>query len=95
MKKKEYLINAIQIIDIEGDTYIPSVVYYDKNGKSLIGSLAIAEAINKKENPLISNFKIDLGNIDPNSSSPRTKIDVGLTEPKTPALIQYRRQFKM
>lgn len=46
MKEKDFFINAIRMIDIDGAFNIPTVLFYDQKGKYHIGSSAIASAQN-------------------------------------------------
>lgn len=72
MRKKELFINAIRMIDVDGNVNIPTVLYYEPGQSVLIGSEASAKAISTHE-ILNANFKIDLGLIDPKSTTPRRK----------------------
>src|SRR5260370_41942310 len=67
--EKDFFINAVQMVQAEGSANIPTVLYYDRAHHVFIGSAALAEG-----NPedLSEDFKIDLGNIDPESKKPRT-----------------------
>lgn len=61
MSDKGLLINAIGLVDIQGSTNIPTVLYYRKNGPVAIGSEALGLKQSRRE--LNEDFKIDLGNI--------------------------------
>src|ERR1017187_10454706 len=60
MAEKGLLINAIGLVDIQGSTNIPTVLYYKKEGPPAIGSEALAHKRTRRE--LNEDFKIDLGN---------------------------------
>ena len=77
MSKKEFFINTVRMIDVEGSTNIPTVLYYRPRASVLIGSSALAEAKNRYE--INEDFKIDLGNIDPKSEPPK-KFDTATGE---------------
>ena len=62
--RREYFINAVTIIDLEGARNIPTAVLYEESGKQLIGSHAVAAA-NNASLLLNDNFKVDLGNFGP------------------------------
>jgi len=66
MSKKEFLINAVQMIDIDGSKNIPTVLYYTSDDEILIG-LTAEEATTDRLN-LNFDFKIDLGNYEPKST---------------------------
>ena len=62
MKNRDFFINAIKMINVDGGNNIPSVLYYDSNKKVYVGSSALAMA---PERHLINeDFKVELGNID-------------------------------
>jgi hypothetical protein len=61
MSDKGLFINAIGLVDIQGSTNIPSVLYYQKNGRVAIGSEALGLKQSRRE--LNEDFKVDLGNI--------------------------------
>lgn len=69
MRKREFLINAVRMVEVDGSTNIPTNLFYAGKGKVLIGSAAIAAANTRRQ--LNEDFKIDLGNIDPSSSTQR------------------------
>jgi molecular chaperone DnaK (HSP70) len=69
MRKKEFLINAVRMVEVEGSANVPTVLFYAGKGKPLIGLSAIAEASSRHK--INEDFKIDLGNIDPTSSVSR------------------------
>lgn len=57
------------MVEVDGSWNIPTVVYYDNAGKSVIGNAAIAEA---PESAVINeDFKIDLGKFAPSVQSKR------------------------
>lgn len=63
MEKKEYILNAVRMIEIDGSKCIPSILLYKPNGKVLIGFQAEIAKNSRKE--INEDFKIDLGEIDP------------------------------
>lgn len=69
MSKKEFFINAIPMIDVEGSTNIPTVLHYGPGDEVRIGSEAFAAA--KSRHELNEDFKLDLGNLDPQAPSSR------------------------
>jgi molecular chaperone DnaK (HSP70) len=70
MKKKELFINHIPQIEVEDSKNIPSVIFYGPNGKTFIGSAALANANN--QNQINRDFKIDLGFVEPPTASKNT-----------------------
>ena len=69
MRKREFLINAVRMVEVDGSSNVPTNLFYPSKGRALIGSAAIAAT--SRRNQLNEDFKIDLGNIDPSSSSPK------------------------
>src|SRR5690242_15283818 len=69
--EKEFFINAVQLIDIEGATNVPTVLLYKGGGPPSIGSRALSES--QDTIAINEDFKIDLGNIDPTSAAPRRR----------------------
>jgi hypothetical protein len=67
MADKGLLINAIGLVDIQGSTNIPAVLFYRKEGPPLIGSEALSHKQIRRE--LNEDFKIDLGNLKPGSTA--------------------------
>jgi hypothetical protein len=41
--EKDFFINAVQIVEVEGSSNIPTVLLYDRSKSVLIGSLALDE----------------------------------------------------
>jgi hypothetical protein len=74
MTNKAFLIRALRLIDVDDNTNIPTVLYYDPGSRVLIGSAALAAAADKHE-LLNEDFKVDLGNINPTSKAVREKFD--------------------
>jgi hypothetical protein len=69
MPEKELFIHSIQMVEVDGSWNIPTVIYYDPSGKTLIGNSASAEA---PENAVINeDFKIDLGKFAPGTQNKR------------------------
>jgi hypothetical protein len=69
MRKKEFLINAVRMVEVEGSPNVPTSLHYTGKGRLLIGSAAIAAA--ERRNQINEDFKIDLGNIEPGSAPKR------------------------
>lgn len=67
MRKREFLINAVRMVEVEGSPNIPTSLHYVGKGKMLIGSAAVAAA--QRRNQINEDFKIDLGNIDPSGAA--------------------------
>lgn len=65
-EKTDYFIHAIQLIDAQGSTNIPTVLRYRPNSSPLFGSEAIELAA--ETNSLNEDFKVDLGNTRPGTS---------------------------
>lgn len=59
MADKELFINAIRLIDIDGNTNIPTVLHYSTTGTALFGSAALAAGSGRYQ--LNEGIKIDLG----------------------------------
>lgn len=85
MKKKEFLINAVRMVEVEGSANIPTSLLYAGKGKVLIGSAAIAAAQNRRQ--INEDFKIDLGNIDPSSSASKQLFPTADGEKKSAAAL--------
>lgn len=69
MSDKGLLINAIDLVEIDQSTNIPTALYYRKGQTPAIGSEALALKQSRRE--LNEDFKIDLGNTRPGTSGPR------------------------
>jgi molecular chaperone DnaK (HSP70) len=80
--EKDYFISALQMFETEGSANIPTVLYYDGSQRVLIGSAALAEG---SAEDLNEDFKVDLGNIDPDSKKPRTPFFTASGVPKSAA----------
>ena len=80
--EKDYFISALQMFETEGSANIPTVLYYDRSQRVLIGSAALAEG---SAEDLNEDFKVDLGNIDPDSKKPRTPFFTASGVPKSAA----------
>lgn len=69
MAKKDFFINSVELVDVQGSTNIPTLLFYESGKRNpLFGSDAIAAAKFRAE--LNEDFKVDLGNFKPGSSSP-------------------------
>ncbi|MEW6186004.1 MAG: hypothetical protein AB1585_09730 [Thermodesulfobacteriota bacterium] len=71
MEKKEFFINAINMIEDNGSKNIPTALYYEQSNKPLIGSAALSVTDNQLE--INEDFKIDIGFIEPGSSGSHRK----------------------
>jgi hypothetical protein len=69
MAEKDLVVNAIGLVDVNGSTNIPTVLFYQKEGAPAIGSDALALAPARRH--INEDFKVDLGNLKPGSSTPR------------------------
>ena len=59
MEKKEFFINAAEMIDIDGSKNIPTVLHYQKGKLPLIGSAALsATGRNRGRSSAVSFLKI-------------------------------------
>ena len=76
--EKDFFINAVQMVDVEGSTNIPTALLYQPGNKLLVGSAAVSEG---SPDELNEDFKVDLGNIDPGSKKPRTRFLPPLERP--------------
>jgi hypothetical protein len=81
--EKEFFIHAVQMVEVEGSANIRTVLLYRPGNKVLIGSAAIEEADSPDQ--LNEDFKVDLGEIDPESKAPRTPFFTALGTPKSAA----------
>ena len=70
MSDKGLLINAIDLVEIEGSTNVATALYYKKGSPPAIGSEALALQQTRRE--LNEDFKIDLGNSKPGVGDRRT-----------------------
>ncbi len=69
MPEREFFINAIQMVEVDGDRNIPTALLYRPDGSVAFGNEALAEAADVK---LINeDFKIDLGRYAPTVQSKR------------------------
>src|SRR5438067_13927572 len=67
MIQKDFFINAIELIPVHGSTNTPTVIHYATGQRLAIGSDAISRAEDRSE--LIEDFKVDLGNVSPSSTT--------------------------
>ena len=67
--QKDYFINSVELIDLQGSTNIPTVLLYRTDKAPVFGSEAIASAA--EFDVLNEDFKVDLGNNKPGSASTR------------------------
>jgi len=98
--EKEFFINAVQLVDIEGATNVPTVLLYKGGAPPIIGSRALSDA--QDTLAINEDFKIDLGNIDPVSTASRRKFPTAsgflksaseLTADFLHELVKYSRQW--
>lgn len=69
MAEKEMFINAVQMVEVDGEWNIPTALLYKPDGTILVGNIALAEASDLK---LVNeDFKIDLGRYAPGVQSKR------------------------
>jgi hypothetical protein len=73
MNTKEFFINAVPMIDFDGSTSLPTVLFYRPTGRPLIGSSAEIEGSKHPELLLNQDFKVDVGEVRRRSASPRAK----------------------
>ena len=66
--RREYFINAVKIIDLDSARNVPTAVLYAPDGRQLVGAHAVASA-NSDSLLLNDNFKVDLGNFAPTSTT--------------------------
>ncbi|MEJ5369386.1 MAG: hypothetical protein WHT08_13785 [Bryobacteraceae bacterium] len=86
MLQKTLFINGVRFLDLEGDTNIPTVVLYRKDGTVAIGREAQVEAETHGIELLNEDFKLDLGRYAPRVQSKRKYRTAAGTE-KTAAQI--------
>jgi hypothetical protein len=73
MAQSDFFINAVELIDLEGATNIPSVLRYERGTREpLIGSAARSKARQREE--LNEDFKVDLGNCRPGTTGANSSI---------------------
>jgi molecular chaperone DnaK (HSP70) len=65
MAEKDFFITAIPMIELQGSTHIPTVVYYEKSKRALIGYDAKVASEATGRGTLNEDFKIDIGKEDP------------------------------
>lgn len=65
-EKIDYFINAIQLVDVQGSTNIPSALLYRSNSAPLFGS--DAQELAAESNFVNEDFKVDLGNTRPGTN---------------------------
>lgn len=66
---KEFFINSIELIDVSSSANIPTVLLYRPSRSPLIGSQALSHATERDE--VNEDFKVDLGNQKPGTTSGR------------------------
>lgn len=85
MEKKEFFINAVEMVDVNGSKNIPTVLFYQKGKRVHIGSVALAAASNRFE--INEDFKVDLGFIEPTSQALRREYPTASGEQKSAAAL--------
>ena len=63
--EKDLFITTVPLIEVDGSTNIPTVLYYRKGKEALFGEAAFYEV--KDRTKINEDFKVDIGNIDPSS----------------------------
>lgn len=81
MMEKDFFISTVNLIDIDGHTNIPTVLYYREGKPPLFGPFATQEETARFN--LNEDFKLDLGNVDPSKISPKEKFDTASGEKKS------------
>jgi hypothetical protein len=81
--EKEFFVNAVQMVEVEGSVNIPTAVLYRRGASVLVGCSALAEA--KDPEQLNEDFKVDLGYVDPKLKSQRTPFITAIGTPKSAA----------
>jgi len=72
MVRRGLLINSIRMLDLEDSKNIPTIIHYTKGGEVLIGSAALSAS--RRRVDTFTDFKVDLGNLDPDKPSPERSI---------------------
>src|SRR5947209_7231798 len=83
MDEKDFFITAIPMIELQGSTHIPTVVYYEKSRRALIGYDAKAESETTGRRTLNEDFKIDIGKEDPTPSKSKRRFRTASGEEKS------------
>jgi hypothetical protein len=83
LSDKGLLINAIDLVEIDRSTNIPTALYYRKGQAPAIGSEALELKQARRE--LNEDFKIDLGNTKPGTSAPRRAYTTAAGDKKSAA----------
>lgn len=69
MGQKEFFINSIELVDVHGSTNVPTSLLYRSGKQPWIGSEALSRASDRDE--VNEDFKVDIGNQKPGSTSVR------------------------
>jgi molecular chaperone DnaK (HSP70) len=70
MARKDFFINSVELIEFHGSTNIPTMLHYQKGIRNpSFGSEALNQA--KVRDEVNEDFKVDLGNFRPGTTSPR------------------------
>lgn len=83
MAEKDFFITAIPMIELQGSTHIPTVVYYQSPRKALIGYDAKAASEVTGRGTLNEDFKIDIGKDDPSPNKPKRRFRTACGDEKS------------
>jgi hypothetical protein len=83
LSNKGLLINAIDLVEVDGSANVPTMLYYRQGHPPAIGSEALAMKRHRRE--LNEDFKIDLGNVKPGTMGPRRLFATATGEKKSAA----------
>jgi len=83
LSDKGLLVNAIDLVEVDGSTNIPTVLYYRKGKAPAIGGEALSLTQARRE--LNEDFKIDLGNAKPGTATDRRTFPTASGDKKSAA----------
>ncbi len=83
MAEKDFFIVSIPMIEMQGSTHIPTVVYYDKSKKPLVGYEAKVASDTTGHHSLNQDFKIDIGKDDPSMGKAKRKFRTAAGDDKS------------
>ena len=69
--EKDFFITAVPLIEFDGSSNVPTVLYYKNESEPLYGESALNEVKNRIN--INQDFKVDIGNIDPSSTKNNRK----------------------
>lgn len=81
MVEKDFFISTVRLIDVDGATNIPTVLYYQRGKSPVFGYSALSEESARFK--VNEDFKVDIGNIDPTSTRPQVKFSTASGEKKS------------